>query len=246
MAEERMDAVASPDTIRVRSDVPPVRLVMRNYFSTYLLWGSREFARTAAAIEAKHTGKSRFDIEHRAYVLSALANAAAFLEAMVNELFQDAADGYGITGDGYIAPLTGRTRERMREWWIASGEGYERVLDKFQLLLAFAEREELDRGGRPFQDASLLVGLRNAVMHFRPESVAADLDHRFTKSLKGRFADNALMSGSGNPWWPDHALGAGCAQWAYASAKALADTVTDMIGVAPNYRRHEATWFSSS
>lgn len=189
----------------------PVRIVMRNYFSTHMLWASQAFASKAAAIEAKHSGESRFDIEHRAYVLSAIMNAAAFLEAMVNELFQDAADDHGITGDGYVAPLSSRTRELMREWWIASGEGSERLLEKLQLLLVFAGKEKLDKGAQPFQDAALLLALRNALIHFRPESVAADVDHRFTKSLRGRFADNALMSGSGNAWWPDHALGAGCA-----------------------------------
>jgi hypothetical protein len=217
---------------------------MRNYFSTHLLWASKHFSSKAAAIEADHAGESKFDIEHRAYVTSAVLNAAAFLEAFVNELFQDAADDHGIAGDGYVAPLTARTRELMREWWTASGQGFERVLDKIQLLLVFAEREKLDRGVQPFQDAALLMALRNALIHFRPESVAADVDHRFTSALRGRFADNALMAGSGNAWWPDHALGAGCALWAYTSARAMADAISTEIGIRPNFQRHDRTWFA--
>lgn len=222
----------------------PARIVMRNYFSTYMLWASKDFASKAGAIEANHDGDSRFDIEHRAYVLAAVTNAAAFLEAMVNELFQDAADDHGSSSDGYVAPLSPRTRELMREWWVASGEGFERLLDKIQLLLVFAEKDQFERGAQPFQDAALLIGLRNALIHYRPESIAADTDHRFTKSLRGRFDDNALMSGSGNAWWPDHALGAGCARWAYDSAKLIGDALSDKLGIEPNYRRHQATWFA--
>lgn len=242
VSDEEDNAVARPASVELAVEIPPARVVMRNYFSTYLLWASKNFSSKAAAIENNHTGESRFDMEHRAYVISAVMSATAFVEAFVNELFQDAADNHGITGDGYIAPLTPRTRELMREWWMASGQGFERVLDKIQLLLVSAAREKLDRGAQPFQDAALLVALRNALVHFRPESVAADVDHRFTKALRGRFAGNALMVGSGNAWWPDHALGAGCARWAFKSARAIADRVSTEVAIMPNYQRHGSTW----
>lgn len=103
---------------------------------------------------------------------------------------------------------------------------------------------ELDKGAEPYQSAALLIGLRNALVHYKSESVADDVEHRFTKTLRGRFPDNRLMKGSGNPWWPDHALGAGCVQWAFESARALADVVADALQITPNYRRHQATWFS--
>lgn len=55
----------------------------------------------------------------------------------------------------------------------------------------------------------------------------------------GMFPDNKLMAGSGNPWWPDHALGHGCAEWAHRFAKALADLVMETIGIETNDLRHE-------
>ncbi len=64
----------------------PARAVMRNYFSTYLLWSAKDFALLADAIEKRHSGRPRFDIEHRARVIAAIMAAASFLEAMVNEL----------------------------------------------------------------------------------------------------------------------------------------------------------------
>ena len=86
MSDEGSDAVARRAPVALAASVPPVRVVMRNYFSTHLLWASKHFSSKAAAIEADHAGESKFDIEHRAYVISAVVNAAAFLEAFVNEL----------------------------------------------------------------------------------------------------------------------------------------------------------------
>ena len=65
MTDEGKDVVGRPETIRLGVEVPTSRVTMRNYFSTYLLWASRELASRAAAIEQTHTGDSRFDIEHR-------------------------------------------------------------------------------------------------------------------------------------------------------------------------------------
>jgi hypothetical protein len=236
--DEPGDAVARPETIRIGVEVPSVRIVMRNYFSTHMLWTSWGFATRAGEIEAHHDGPPRFDIEHRAYVVSGVMNAWTFLEAMVKELFQDAADDQHTTRDGYLAVLSPRTHQLMKEWWLASGRGFERLLDKIQLLLVFGEAEKLDPGAQPHQDAVALLSLRNALIHFRPEDVAADVDHRFTKRLQGKFADNALMAGAGNAWWPDHALGAGCAIWAFQSVKVTADAC-ESLGIKPNYKQHE-------
>ncbi|MDX2381291.1 MAG: hypothetical protein QNM02_16205 [Acidimicrobiia bacterium] len=74
--------------------------------------------------------------------------------------------------------------------------------------------------------------------------MAAHRAHDFDDMLKDRFPSNGLMAGSGNPWWPDHALGAGCARWAHASAEALADFLVDETNVNPNHKAHKTAWFS--
>jgi hypothetical protein len=55
--------------------------------------------------------------------------------------------------------------------------------------------------------------------------------------IRGKFVDNRLMEGSGNPWWPDHCLGHGCAEWAARSALVLADQICGDLGIKPNYQR---------
>lgn len=214
------------------------RIVMRNYFSSYLLWTAYRSSAEAEAIEARHEGSSRFDIAHRSRTLTAILAASAFLEAVINELYQDAHDKHGVDGDGYIASLTPATHERLREIWRQTAKGEKlRVLAKYQLLLMAAERPRLDEGAQPFQDAKLVTQLRNAIAHYQPEDLSADLPARMEQRLRGKFQDNRLMLGAGNPWWPDHCLGAGCAQWATESAVALADLVSDQVGIRPNYVR---------
>ncbi len=214
---------------------------MRAYLSTRLLWTAEHHAVLAAAIEAEYTpGDARFDIELNAHVLSGVFASVGFLEAAINELFQDAADGHGETIDGYIAPLSPETRKLMRQWWAATDNGeHAKMLGKYRAILDFADRPALNARAEPWQSAAALTKLRNALVHFRPETLPRSITgpHPMESLLHARFAPCKLLAGSGNPWWPDHCLGAGCAQWAHDSARALAERVATDIGVDLNFMR---------
>jgi hypothetical protein len=214
-------------------------VTMRHYFSTYLLWHAEHLAYAAQEIEDAHDPReNRFDIKHEGCVLGAILAAEGFLEAVVNELFQDAHDSHGVSGEGYIAPLTEQTRRIMAELWRGTAEGTKvRPLEKYELLLTAAGVEPMERGARPYQDAHLVVQLRNAIAHYQPESVSPDWPHRMADRLRGRFPDNKLMTSAGNPWWPSHCLGAGCARWAVSSAVAVTDHVCGKLSIRPNYMR---------
>jgi len=51
------------------------------------------------------------------------------------------------------------------------------------------------------------------------------------------FESNRLMSNSGNPYFPDHCLGAGCAHWAVATARGFTDDFFARLNLRPNYQR---------
>lgn len=232
------DASPSPPTVAAHGSIPTPTIVMRNYFSTYMLHAARRMSEAAGEIEAEHTGGSRFNADHRGHVLGCILCSVAFLEAMINELYQDAYDRHGTAGDGYIAPLPANAREKMAEFWSGLKDGRYPTLSKYQMALLFAGKPRLDEGAQPFQSAHLLIGLRNAVAHFQPESLSADSPSVMEKRLKPQgFADNALMAGAGNPWWPDHCLGHGCTEWAWTSAVAFADRFSHDLGIQPNYQR---------
>jgi hypothetical protein len=232
------DAVVTPAALKATAMVATARAGVRSYMSSWLLRSARRFASAAEQIEQDHPGvwRSPHVEEHLDHVISGVMNAATFLEAMINELFTDASEGHGLEGDGYLAPLDSRTVELMAAWWNETDQGFDRTLNKYQLLLAFAGSDKLDRGTEPYQSAKLLLELRNAIVHYRPSTVYADEEHALERKLRGKFAPNGLLS-SGGPWWPNGALGAGCTRWAIDSALRLADEVSAQVGIVPNYQR---------
>jgi hypothetical protein len=220
-----------------------LRTSMRHYFSPHLLWMAFHASGRAGQIEDAHSGGPTFDIEHHSHVLSAIASAAGFLEAAINELFQDAHDGHGVSGDGRLASLQAEAITAMAATWRGTDQGLKlTALEKWQLLLIFSGRKPLDRGAAPYQDARLVTRLRNTILHFRPQTVAFDEVHRLEGLLKCRFPENRLMAGSEHPWWPSHCLGHGCAEWAARSVVAFADRVCGELSIKPQYQHIAKDW----
>jgi hypothetical protein len=213
-----------------------VRVALRSYFSTFHLWASRHFAQRAQIIEDSHSGRSRFDVEHRAFVIGAVVEASAFLECAINEVLKDCFDSH----DGYIKTLpcvSVRALRDKRTEWHANGRTTVSTLDKYDSAIACCRVQAFDRGATPYQEVALLVRLRNALIHYTPESLSEDDPHRLGDALRSRFKENALMAGSGNPYFPDKCLSAGCARWVFISARNFADEFFTRIGMAPNYQR---------
>jgi hypothetical protein len=211
---------------------PTVR--MRSYFSSDYLWAAIHFAEQAKTIEQQNSGPARKDPTHRAYVIGAIVESCAGIEAAINEVFVDVSD----EEESYVGPLSDDAK-RLLKWQWGSGKADQLpVLDKFNAVLVAAAQEPFDSGAQPYQDAALLIELRNYLMHYKPHWVAEDLPHRLEGRLKSaRFAANALMTGSGNAFFPDHALGAGCAIWATSTARKFLDEFCRQSGLNLNYQR---------
>ena len=212
-----------------------IRTSVRNYFSSHLLWQAQQSAIDARTIEDSLVGPT-FDVRHRGSVLSAIQASVAFLEAMVNELFTDAADGHGTSGDGYIAPLDPDAIARMAAVWSDTNGGRLGAIAKYQLLLSLSDRPRLDKASDPLNSANLLIQLRNVIVHYSPESLFTDESHKLEGRLRNRFESNLLASPN-SLWWPDQCLGSACAEWSWQSALALADAVSDDLSITPNYKR---------
>jgi hypothetical protein len=80
------DAHARPETVTGSTQIPTPRIVMRNYLSTQHLYAARYAAEDAQAREVACKGQGVFDVRHRGYVLTAVVESVAFLEAAINEL----------------------------------------------------------------------------------------------------------------------------------------------------------------
>lgn len=214
----------------------PVTVIMRAYFSSYYVWAAEHFAELATAIENASGEKPRFDIQHRAYVTSGVLSTVAFLEAAINELYKDVADAH----PSYIASIDKESRKLIQAFWQLTEERNRSpfsILEKYQIVLTFCRKEQFATGASPYQDAELVIKLRNELVHYKPESYGGEIQHKFIKQLRGKFLENPLMTGSDNPYFPDHCLGSGCVTWAVRSVKKFTDEFFKRLNISPNYQR---------
>lgn len=170
----------------------------------------------------------------RSYVTASILESAAFQEALINEVLLSAAhDNLEVGGE-----LGADERRNLAD--AAAKLDPKPTLDKYQAVLELLGRRVFDRGAQPFQNADLLVRLRNALLHYKPRwrpgagspETTIPLDQRLQS--KG-FPLNPLFPKE-NPFFPDRCLSHGCAEWAIRSAVALTDDFLSRLGVSAPYQ----------
>lgn len=211
----------------------------RHYLSIAHLSAASLFAKQCRDIEITsqttlYGGNQRR--QHIAYAVSSVILSAAFLEATINELFSDCAEPHV---DDRIASLEAHGlmgRLWRRERGIPRTASYS-ILEKYEIALELNSKPAFIPGTNPhYQAVKLLVDLRNALIHYEPETITSNSaqPHKFEKRFTGKFEINP-MTGAGNSFYPDKLLGAGCANWAVKSAVAFADEFFAKLGIEPTY-----------
>jgi hypothetical protein len=192
------------------------RVGSRHYVASEHLWNARHLARLCQERENELVAQNAYepDIEQRSLCVSSVLASVAFLEALVNEVWQDAADTPAGEDNRRLAGLSRLEVARLRELWQSDGvERNLKILDKYSVALVVADKPALDKGREPFGSVRVAVRLRNALMHFKPELQWHDEEHELQQALRGKFTENPLpILGT---WYPNKALGASCAQWAW-------------------------------
>ena len=227
----------------------------RFYFSQVHLRTAVLFAQMSKKIEANTRQTQRDREMHWSYVVTSVMTSVAFIEAAINEVYSDAAEDMKYQN---MAPdVTGKLAAI---WQIESFRRGASLLEKYQVALRLADKTEFNKGEAPCQDVVLVVRLRNALVHFVPQTVTVGaspgltLDrgtHELEKCLKGKFPLNPLAlkikQGGGikgvahfetdfvAPFFPDECLGYGCAKWAFGSCLAFTDKFFAEMNVTPYY-----------
>lgn len=212
----------------------------RHYLSISHLSAAALFSQRAAELEPMltlgDTASNEGLREHKACVVTSIMLSVAFLEASINELWADCQEVFDPRRLEGI-----QSREVMAALWKRTPLKRATMLEKFELALELNKKPELSKGSSPYQDVKLLIELRNALVHYEPETILDFSDvrekgaeHKFEKSLRGLFVHNKL-TGPGNPFYPDKVLGAGCAQWAVKNAVAFADVFYARLGIPCMY-----------
>ncbi|NCE87665.1 hypothetical protein DK870_25165 [Pseudomonas sp. Q1] len=174
--------------------------------------------------------------EHKACVVASIMLSVAFLEATINELWADCGEYFDTARIECL-----QNSEMMAILWKQSPLKRSTMLEKYELALELNAKPKIARNASLYQDVKLLVALRNALVHYEPETISnfSDNDvkgeqHKFEKMLRGKFEHNRL-TGSGNPFYPDKVLGTGCARWAISSAVLFTDDFFEKLGVPCMY-----------
>jgi hypothetical protein len=205
-------------------------VAQREYFSREHVAAAAMHARGARRLELEHAARQLYLSEHRAHAIGAVIFSAAALEAAANELFSDASDN-----PASIRPVDEVAAKRLGALWRADvprTAAYP-ILEKYAIALLLTDRAGFDTGTEPWQSASALVKLRNALIHYEPEWVpmpGGDQTHSFEKSLRGKFPENPLAPAD-SPYYPAKLLGHGCAQWAVRTALVFSTEFSKRMGL---------------
>jgi len=209
----------------------------RFYYSHYHIMSAAFFARESGRVEHENEGKDSIPSEvqshHRAYVTGCVFSTASFLEAQINEIFTDAADNQR----GFIHPL-GDKILILAEMWrlgVPRTASYP-ILKKYEIALALAEKGKLDRGALVYRNISLLIWIRNALIHYEPISSTSTAETSKTpeRKFRGKFALNPL-TGSKTPFFPERCMGFGCAKWAVECSIDFVDHFCSQLGIEPGF-----------
>jgi hypothetical protein len=194
-----------------------VRVFFRSALALHHLAATATFGGKSRDLEQAHGEEPPPNVvlEHRSYVLGAVSSSVGYLESCINEVFANCAEGYG--GD---LILGSRQTEMLGRTWRIQGCSRLSTLSKYALALAVLGKEAIPDVDRVSQNASLLIRLRNWLIHFQPEwAEAVDEDeepeesHRLAKALKGNFKLNPFRK-TCDFEFPDRYLSGGCAEWA--------------------------------
>ncbi|MEG4515707.1 MULTISPECIES: hypothetical protein [unclassified Microcoleus] len=211
------------------------------------------FAKLSYEIEEKYDDSKDssevFD-EHRSYVIGSIITTVSYLEATINELFTDVADGVYSNGldHNVIALMTRMWKLEIKPPNTTKGaKTYSplddlkpSVLQKFQIALTLAGKDLFDTGKAPYQDVDYLILLRNALIHYKPEWIGTGekykdtLNEKLRKKLESRIQTINPMTREGSLFFPHQCLGYGCAKWAVESSVNFSNEFFSKIGLPSN------------
>lgn len=159
----------------------------RTNIAIHQLFAACRFAAQIGRIEHENAGKPFGDFweEIFQYSLGVVTLSVASLESYANE---HVADGALSTG-----ALPSKASDS-----IAALIDRESILSKFNLVLELRTGGSLDFGANVVQCADLLIKLRNAVIHFRPEWDDESASHaRLSSKLQNRFERSPYFPNEG-------------------------------------------------
>lgn len=184
-------------------------------------------ARAAAEIESRLAAALTEDdkVAHRGFVVGAIMQATAALECEIWEVM--------VYGPGHHLGSNGIDCEA-RDFLVPAAEVIDResVLERYGLVLHLLKKPGMDRGAPPWQDASLVVRLRNELVHYKSRWGEELERSKLLRALQDKgHPKPPFIQGSAN-FFPYECLSAGCSSWGVQSCVAFLDAFYVNLGFA--------------
>lgn len=200
---------------------------VRSSLTAQFLMAAAMQARAAAEIESRPEATVTEDdkVAHRGFVIGAIMQATAALECEVWEVM--------VYGPGHHLGSNGIDSEA-RDFLspvaeVVDGEG---VLERYRVVLHLLRKKAMDRGAPPWQDATLVVRLRNELVHYKSRWGEELSRSKFLRTLQEKgHPKPPFVKGSAN-FFPYECLSAACASWSARSCVAFLDAFYANLGFA--------------
>ena len=187
------------------------------------------FSRQCGEIQKAHVGKAlgAFFDEQIACVSATIMLSVASLESNINEHLEDAHQ--------VLPDLPEGARKQFRELL-----GPLPILEKYDRVLAIRGLPKFDRGAPQYQDADLLISIRNELVHFHPEWHHDQERHRkLGKRILYKFELSPFIAERSGVIFPQRFVSHGCTKWAVESALKFMEAFALMSGVQSRFAQHK-------
>ncbi|MBA7705801.1 hypothetical protein ES703_114641 [subsurface metagenome] len=147
--------------------------IVRAHLSPDLLFSAYTFSQMALELEEQDKPAEKMTlVRHRSYVIASILSAVGFLEATINEMFYVASDKVLES-----RRLTEEHRNCLSPIWaVERFKKGARILEKYQTAILLLGKTPFEEGKEPYQSARLSIDLRNALVHYVPETKEITLD----------------------------------------------------------------------
>lgn len=200
----------------------------RYTFTVQFLQGSAIFVRRLRKLEQAETWSEEDQTEHRALASAVVMQCAAALETETHEV--------AVHGPGAHLGSNGVDSEAQRFLEpIAAIIDRQSTLDRFALILHLLEKGKLNTGAESYENASLVVRLRNEITHYKSLWGEQMERSKLFSRLESKHHRPPPFTDPSMNFFPLRCLSADCAEWALSSTVAFLEHFYVALGVPSRF-----------
>ncbi len=232
---------------------------MKDRYSYNHLKSAIFFAKNAHELEKKYEksfeslkAEERENIteEYSAFTTSAIILSVAFIEAHINEFFDNVIEKKpnNSSSGTVIDKLYNNCPDNFKfiqSLFLLKEDIYDKLsfLKKYDFALVCFSKEPFEKGKKPYQNLKLIIDLRNSLVHYYPEYQTAQKggmgneQSKIEKKFQDKFDINPFFKNTGNPFYPHKCLSYSSAKWSIMSSYEFVEGFYSKFDLESGYKR---------